>query len=118
MQAISRSNDGFKYILTVIDIFSKYAWAIPVKTKSSGDMVEAFTDLFNRSKPRTPQRLQTDAGKEFINKEVQSLLKNHNIHFFYSGKKAADKKAESSGCRAFQSHPKDAHMDILLGEGN
>ncbi len=91
MQAISRSNDGFKYILTVIDIFSKYAWGIPVKTKSSGDMVDAFTILFNKSKPRTPQRLQTDAGKEFINKEVQSLLKNRNIHFFFSGseKKAA-----------------------------
>ena len=90
MQALSRTNSGVKYILTVIDVFSKYAWAIPVKSKGSKDMVEAFKTLLNKSHPRTPQRLQTDAGKEFINKEVQALLKTHKIHHFVS---ASDQKA-------------------------
>ena len=75
-------NSGYKYILTVIDVFSKFAWAIPVKSKGSKDMVEAFQTLFKKSAPRVPTRLQTDAGLEFLNKEVQSIFKKHNIHNF------------------------------------
>ena len=62
MQTLAKSNSGYKYILTVIDIFSKFAWTIPVKSKSSGNMVEGFKALFKKSAPRVPQRLQTDAG--------------------------------------------------------
>ena len=80
MQALSRTNSGYKYILTVIDVFSKFAWAIPVKSKGSKDMIEAFQTLFKKSAPRVPTRLQTDAGLVFLNKEVQSIFKKHNIH--------------------------------------
>ena len=90
MQAIAKQNNGVKYILTVIDIFSKYAWAVPVKNKGSNEMLEAFKSLFKKSSPRIPQKLQTDAGKEFLNKDVQNYLKSKRIQHFVS---SSDKKA-------------------------
>ena len=68
MQALSRKNKGTKYILTDIDVFSKYAWAIPVKNKGGPEMKNAFELLFQMSKSGKPDKLQTDAGKEFVNK--------------------------------------------------
>ena len=90
MQALSRDNGGIHYLLTVIDVFSKFAWAIPVKKKSAEEMVKGFEILFKKAHPRIPQRLQTDAGKEFLNKPVQTLLKSKGIHHFASN---SDKKA-------------------------
>ncbi|RWS18941.1 hypothetical protein B4U80_00593, partial [Leptotrombidium deliense] len=57
MQQFQSENNGNKYILTVIDVFSKYAWAEPVKNKSSANVVKAFTKIF---KDRIPFYLQTD----------------------------------------------------------
>ena len=71
MQALSRDNKGHKFIMTVIDIFSKRAWAIPIKNKSGKELLAAFQHLFKEAHPRKPTRLQTDAGKEFLNKDVQ-----------------------------------------------
>ena len=79
---LSRENNGYHYLLTVIDCFSKYAWAIPVKRKDSANMVEAFTCLFHLSAPRKPKRLQTDKGKEFVNSPVQQYLKQEGIEHF------------------------------------
>ena len=47
MQYYSRTNKGFKYILMIIDVFSKYGWAIPLKNKTSAEVVRAFTELWN-----------------------------------------------------------------------
>lgn len=84
VQHLSRENSGIRYLLTVIDVFSKYAWVVPTKSKSATDMVNAFEKLFASSGRRTPKRLQTDSGKEFTCKEVQRLLKQKGIHFFTS----------------------------------
>ena len=84
MQALSRKNKGTKYIFTVIDVFSKYAWAIPVKIKGGPEMKNAFELLFQMSNPRKPDKLQPDAGKEFLNKDVQKSLKSHGILHFHS----------------------------------
>ena len=91
MQALSGENKGTKYILTGIDVFSKFAWAIPVKNKGGPEMKNAFEHLFKISFPRKPEKLQTDAGKEFLNKDVQKLLKSKGVHHFvsHSEKKAA-----------------------------
>ena len=91
MQSISNENDGVKYILTVIDVFSKYAWTIPIKNKGSKEMLNAFQILFKISSPRKPEKLQTDEGTEFLNKDVQKYLKSEGVHHFcsHSDKKAA-----------------------------
>lgn len=70
---------GYKYILTVIDIFSKYAWGIPLKNKTGEEVAKAFVDIF---KERRPNKIQSDKGKEFINKIVQNIFKKNDIHWF------------------------------------
>ena len=67
MQYYSRTNKGFKYILMIIDVFSKYGWAIPLKNKTSAEVVRAFTELWN-SGQKPPKYLWTDKGKEFNNR--------------------------------------------------
>ena len=91
MQGLSRFNGGHKYLLTCIDVFSKFAWVIPTKDKSASIMTTAFKELFQQAHPRKPQRLQTDRGKEFLNKQVRSYLGDMGIELFqtHSDKKAA-----------------------------
>ena len=80
MQQISQYNDGYKYILTVIDILSRYAWARALKSKRGPEVEAAFQSIFDEG--RVPQRIQTDQGKEFENSHVRSLLKSHNVELF------------------------------------
>jgi hypothetical protein len=70
---------GYQYILTVIDVFSKYAWGIPIKRKTGEEISSAFRNLFKHRKPR---KLHTDKGLEFINKPTKELLKENDIHWF------------------------------------
>ena len=79
---ISKSNHGYRYLLTVVDAFSKYAWVEPVKTKTEHDVTIAFEKILKRSQGRQRQNLQTDNGKEFYNKHFQALMKRKNIHHF------------------------------------
>jgi len=92
MQGLSRQNNGIKYLLACIDIFSKYAWVIPIKNKSAPIMTVAFTQLFDQAAPRKPLKIQSDRGKEFFNKSVRSLFENtYQIKHFasWSDQKAA-----------------------------
>ena len=84
MTRLGRANGGYRYLLTCIDCFSRYAWVVPVKKKSAKDMVEAFKKLFEQSHPRLPQRLQSDKGKEFVNSSVRALLTSKGISHFSS----------------------------------
>ena len=65
LSALSKYNDKYKYLLTCIDVFSKYAWAIPLKSKTGAHLTEAFTPLLV---DRHPAHLQTDKGTEFVNR--------------------------------------------------
>ncbi|KAF8795493.1 putative uncharacterized transposon-derived like protein [Argiope bruennichi] len=79
MRSLSEFNDGYNYLLTCICILSKYAWAIPLKGKASKTIISAFKMIFSE---RTPLKLQTDRGKEFVNKLFQNYLKRMKIKFF------------------------------------
>ena len=79
MRSLSKHNDNVNYILTVIDVFSRYAYAYPIKNKTGDYITEAFQKLFEI---QTPKLLQTDKGTEFINKKTQSLFKKHNVKLF------------------------------------
>ena len=81
LSSISKYNDGYKFLLTVIDVFSKVAWVIPLKNKSGQALTEAFSNLFQQ---RKPAHLQTDKGKEFLNSSVQKLIKEYKINFYTS----------------------------------
>jgi transposase InsO family protein len=84
----ARINKGYKYILTCIDVFSRYARAQPIKNKSGEDVCKAIKKMLVDVRPRY---IQTDLGKEFYNKHVQSLFEKHKIQHYtvYSQFKAA-----------------------------
>ena len=64
VQALKKDNDGYRFLLTVIDALSKYAWVVPLKDKTGKSLVDAFDAIFKKD-GRVPKRLQTDAGKNF-----------------------------------------------------
>ena len=71
MRAFSKYNDGVTFLLLVIDILSKYGWVIPLKNKEGKTVAEALKTIF---KERKPDKLWTDKGKEFYNKNVKDLI--------------------------------------------
>lgn len=79
MQKFKAQNDNMNYILSVIDIFSKYAWAVPIRRKTGEEVTDAFIKIFER---RVPEKIQSDKGLEFINKKTQKLFKKLDIHWF------------------------------------
>ena len=79
MQTFSSFNEGFKYILTVIDVFSKYAWAVPMKDKSAASVTKVFEKIIS---DRIPKKLWVDEGKEFYNATFKRLLEKHKIDMY------------------------------------
>ena len=79
MQKFAQLNKGYRYLLTCIDIFSKFAWVIPLKDKKGITIKNALQKIF---KQRKPNFLWTDHGKEFYNKQVQDLLNENNIKLY------------------------------------
>ena len=65
MQKLSRDNMGYKYLLTVIDVFSKFGWIWPLKNKTGVEVESAFKNIF--AEGRFPEKLWVDKGKEFYN---------------------------------------------------
>uniref|UniRef100_A0A1Y1MVM7 Integrase catalytic domain-containing protein n=1 Tax=Photinus pyralis TaxID=7054 RepID=A0A1Y1MVM7_PHOPY len=86
----AKENKGYKYILVVIDCFSKYLWTRGLKTKTGEEVTKAVQAIF-KSTRRRPKNLQTDAGKEFYNKSFAKLMMQERINHYstYSTKKAA-----------------------------
>ena len=80
MQKYSKQNKHFKYLLTVIDIFSKFAWVYLLKTKTGLEVANAFKSIFKLG--RKPEKIWSDAGKEFINKIMKDLLKEEGIEIY------------------------------------
>ena len=74
-------NDGMRYLLTCIDVFTKRAWAIPVRTKSGRNVADAFEKILAEQQCNM---VQSDKGSEFLNSTFQSLLKRHGIKFYTS----------------------------------
>lgn len=73
-------NKGFKFILMIMDIFSRKAWAFPLRSKRGKEVAEVLDSLF--SNIPTPQRLQVDEGKEFYNRDVKQVLNKDGIELF------------------------------------
>ena len=74
VQSIANDDNGVRFILTCIDVFTKFAWVVPISDKSSKTMIKAFKTLFIKAGARRPKKLQTDKGNEFLNKGIQTLL--------------------------------------------
>ena len=81
MSNISSYNDGVRYLLTCIDVFSKKAWAVPVRTKTGREVTNAFEKILLDV---THNMVQSDKGTEFLNSTFQSMLKRRGIKFYTS----------------------------------
>jgi hypothetical protein len=71
----------YKYILTVIDLYTRYAWAIPLRDKTGNTVKEAFRKIFKDS-GRNPKKLWCDRGKEFYNGVMKNFLKGNSIEIY------------------------------------
>ena len=80
MQQFSKWNKGYKYLLMVIAVFSKYGWIVPLKNKQGENVKEAFKSIFKNG--RKPEYLWTDKGSDFYNKHVKYLLANNKITLY------------------------------------
>lgn len=83
LRAIKDYNDGYVYLLVVIDTLSKFAWVQPLRDKSAVSVAKAFNLILSKknSSGRSPVYLQTDRGKEFVGAAFQDLLKKKDIQF-------------------------------------
>lgn len=86
----SDENDDYKYLLTIIDTFSKRAWAFPLKSKKGAEIAKTLELMFSGMQ-KTPKFLQVDQGTEFYNKIVTKVLDRFKIHLYssFSIKKAS-----------------------------
>ena len=81
MQLISKFNKGFRFLLCVIDIFSKYAWVVPLKDKKGVSIVDAFQKILDDSN-RKPNKIWVDKGSKFYNSSFKKWLKDNDIEMY------------------------------------
>lgn len=82
MIPFANQNRGYRYILMVIDVFSKRAWAKPLKNKTGKEVTKAMETIFKENSYHIPSNLHTDEGKEFYNQYFQHLMKEHRINHY------------------------------------
>ena len=84
MQKLSKRSKGYKYLLMVLDLSGKYAWIVPLKTKTGLEVSKAFESIFKRvnTKKAKPKKLWVDKAKEYYNKNVLDLLAKNNIEIY------------------------------------
>ena len=78
MQLISKFNKGFRFLLCVIDIFSKYPRAVPLKDKKDVSIVNAFESVLKKS-DRKPNKTWVDKGNEFYNNSFKKWLQENDV---------------------------------------
>jgi transposase InsO family protein len=83
MNEFKKDNKNIRYILTVIDCFSRHAWASPIKDKTGDTVLNALKKIITTS-GRKPARLWIDQGKEFVNKKMTNWLKENEIQPYHT----------------------------------
>ena len=94
---ISKFNDKKTFLLTVIDVLSRYAWAIPIKDKRGETVADTLEAIFKVSGRQPRYHLQTDEGKEFLNVHMKKLAKRYGFEQFYT----ADRGTKAAICERF-----------------
>ena len=79
MQLLSKCNKGIRFLLCVIDIFSKYAWVVSLKDKKGISIVKAFQIILKQSNSRKPNKIWVEKGSEFYNASFKKWLQDNDI---------------------------------------
>lgn len=77
-----KHNKGYKYILNIVDCFTRYAWSIPIKNKIANTLINAFDEVIKTGEK--PKKLWIDQGGEFVNKKMKAYLQYHNIKIYHT----------------------------------
>ena len=93
MHSLSRKNKGIKYLLCVIDLFSKYTFVVPLKDKKGISIVNAFDKIIKQSN-RKPNKIWVDQGSEFYNRDFKKWLSDNNIEMYSTYNKGKSLVAE------------------------
>ena len=81
MVNLAEENDGVKYLLFAIDVFSRKIWVKPLKNKTAKSALSAVRDIL---KEVHPKKIRSDDGSEFANKWCKFFCNDKNIYFFYN----------------------------------
>ena len=81
MQLLNKFNKGFRFLLCVIDIFSKYTWVVPLKDKKGVSIVDAFQKILDDSN-RKRNKIWVDKGSEFYNNSFKKWLKDNDNEMY------------------------------------
>ena len=81
IQLIRKFNKGFRFLLCVVDIYSKYAWVIPLKDKNGITITDAFQKILDESNCK-PNTIWVDKGSEYYNRSVKSWLVKNDIEIY------------------------------------
>lgn len=81
LRGISKHNNGYSYILTVIDVFSKMLYARALKSKTPSEVINALQSVFSESKNK-PECIQSDKGGEFTSHKVKQFLTTNGVKYF------------------------------------
>ena len=119
MQSLSRKNKGIKYLLCVIDLFSKYAFVVPLKDKKGISIVNAFNKIIKQSN-RKPNKIWVDQGSEFYNRVFKKWLSDNDITMystFNEGKSVVAERFNTTFKNKLYKHmaasAKNVYYDVL-----
>ena len=121
MQFVSKYNKGIKYLLCAIDLFSKYAWVIPLKDKKGATITNAFQNTLNSSE-RKPNKIWVDQGSEFHKNHFKKWLKDNDISMYSThngGKSVVAEKfirnLKNKICKHKTAFSKNVYFNVLDG---
>ena len=115
MQLLSKYNKGIRFLLCVIDIFSKYAWVVPLKDKKGISIVKTFQIILKQSN-RKPNKIWVDKGSEFYNAYFKKWLRDNNIIMYSThneGKSVVAKTLKRKIYKYMTSISKNVYIDKL-----
>ena len=94
MQLLSRYNKGIRFLLCVIDIFSKYAWVVPLKDKKGVSIVTAFQSILKQSNNRKPNKIWVDKCSELYNASFKKWLQDNDVVMYSTNNEGKSVVAE------------------------
>lgn len=81
LPALKKFNNNYRYVLVVIDVLSRYLFAVPIKNKTTGEIIKAFREIF---KSRVPLKIFSDRGREFNSRAFKKFLKSRGVNIYFS----------------------------------
>lgn len=105
VQNLSEHNNDIKFLLVIVDVFSRFLWVRPLKDRKAKSVIDAFKDVLTG--PRRPRTIRTDKGSEFYNRFLQQYLKDQEIIILCL------ERDESQLCREIHTDAEKTNLSIF-----